>query len=143
MELGILDPIDPTSLALGHPVIDLEHRELCELYNELVRGRGGDLGSIILRLDEYARRHFVVEEEFYRAYDWPGLPRHRLQHREFLERVAALRAMQLPADGAVPRTVLAWIRSWLVGHIDREDRDGMAFLRSRGEQFSVAPGSAG
>lgn len=128
---GGIDPIEPGSLMVGQPVIDHQHRELCELFNQLVEGRG-DLGGAILRLDDYARRHFTVEEEFFRVYGWTGLDSHRRQHREFIERVADLRRMQLPADGRVPRTVLAWVRRWLVEHIDQEDRAGCAFLRDRG-----------
>ncbi|MCK6489061.1 MAG: hemerythrin family protein [Planctomycetes bacterium] len=126
-----LATLDPASLVLGQPVIDDEHRQLCALFNSLLAG-GGDLGGTILHLDEYSRLHFTIEEEFMRVYGWPGFADHRRMHREFSDQVMNLRRMQLPSDGKVPRTVLAWVRNWLVGHIDVEDRAVVAFLAGRG-----------
>lgn len=126
-----LATLDPATLVLGQVVIDDEHRQLCDLFNALLAGEG-DLGGTILRLDEYSRLHFAVEEEFMRVYGWPSIAEHRRQHHEFSDQVMALRRMQLPADGKVPRTVLAWVRNWLVGHIDVEDRAAVAFMAERG-----------
>lgn len=129
--IASLAKLDPSSLVLGQKVIDDEHCQLCDLFNALLAG-SGDLGGTILHLDEYSRLHFTVEEEFMRVYGWPSLDEHRRQHREFGEQVMALRRMQLPADGMVPRTVLAWVRNWLVEHIDVEDRAAAAFMIERG-----------
>lgn len=129
--LTALASLDPASLVLGQAVIDDEHRQLCELFNTLLAG-SGDLGGTILHLDEYSRLHFTVEEEFMRVYGWPALTDHRRMHREFSDQVLSLRRMQLPSDGKVPRTVLAWVRNWLVEHIDVDDRATVAFMADRG-----------
>ncbi|MDH5345033.1 MAG: bacteriohemerythrin [Gammaproteobacteria bacterium] len=76
--------------SVGVTSVDLEHRELIDLINDLhaVMGEGGDYDRIVAALGEiYAQisAHFALEEKFMRDTRYAGYPAHKGDHEKLLD----------------------------------------------------------
>lgn len=127
-------------MSTGIRQIDLQHQELIDIINELdsahLAGEAAHvLDEILPRLSAYVLFHFGTEESLIsglRGID-KHIEKHVSQHREFAEKVAAL-AAQRNAPGTMPGTApdlapfLDYLKSWLVDHIMKTDRELGALL---------------
>lgn len=115
------------TLATGVRQIDLQHQELIEIINELeaahVSGRQAEaLGEVLPRLSAYVLFHFATEEALLPAMAaCAHAEKHRQQHKEFADKVAALNAH--PVAAADLETLIAYLKCWLVEHIMKTDQD--------------------
>lgn len=110
----------PEPYRLQIRVIDHEHGRLFDLLGRL-NEKTLDARWILASLVDYADKHFLVEEEFMRAYDYPDLESHKAAHDVFRARVQQLMT-DLGISGDVSKTVRVFLESWLVNHIDKLDR---------------------
>jgi len=125
-------------LAVGFGRIDEQHRELFSRYDELLRecvaGRGRQsLVPLVDFLTGYAAEHFAEEERFMESYGYPGLDRHRREHGEFYDRIAAIR-LDLQLNGPSAAIVSAITHSlvdWLIRHVKQVDVQLGRFLADR------------
>jgi hemerythrin-like metal-binding protein len=118
---------------VGVAVIDGQHREMLEIVNRLLEGLrdGRDAGELVETLRELVRctEHNIATEE--RLMQEHGLApaHHAEEHRRLLE---AIRHFDLRLDPGGLADSASWLREWLLGHIDEEDRPFAELLRSRG-----------
>jgi hemerythrin-like metal-binding protein len=118
---------------VGVAVIDGQHREMLEIVNRLLEGLrdGRDAGELVETLRELVRctEHNIATEE--RLMQEHGLApaHHAAEHRRLLE---AIRRFNLRLDPGGLADSASWLREWLLGHIDEEDRPFAELLRSRG-----------
>ncbi len=123
------------SLAVGHPLIDSQHRSLFDQFGELLaaceQGRGLDrLRQLYAFLDSYVAQHFHAEEMMMRQYAYPQLEKHLAEHRIFTEKLAVLKQDLIengPSVQVLIRTNKALIY-WLTEHIREIDTRLAAFL---------------
>lgn len=119
--------------AVGVAVIDGQHREMLELVNRLLQGlgEGREREELVETLRELVRatEHNIATEE--RLMQEHGLaPAHHADaHTRLLE---AIRRFDLRLDPAGLAASASWLREWLLGHIDEDDRPFAEQLRSRG-----------
>lgn len=78
------------SFSVGVAAVDLEHRELIELINELHEriGEAADNDMTLAMLGEiYAQisAHFALEEKYMRESEYPQFPQHKEDHEELLD----------------------------------------------------------
>jgi hemerythrin len=78
------------SFSVGVAAVDLEHRELIELINELHEriGEAADTDMTLAMLGEiYAQisAHFALEEKYMRESEYPRFPEHKEDHEELLD----------------------------------------------------------
>jgi len=78
------------SFSVGVAAVDLEHRELIELINELHEriGAAADNDMTLAMLGEiYAQisAHFALEEKYMRESEYPQFPQHKEDHEELLD----------------------------------------------------------
>lgn len=76
--------------SVGIASVDLEHRDLIDLINDLhaVMGEGGGFERIVASLGEiYAQisAHFALEEKFMRDTRYAGYPAHKTDHEALLD----------------------------------------------------------
>lgn len=118
---------------VGVAVIDGQHREMLELVNRLLAGlrEGRDRAELVEVLRELVRatEHNIATEE--RLMQEHGLaPAHHAEsHSRLLE---ALRRFDLRLDPGGLADSASWLREWLLGHIDEDDRPFAEQLRARG-----------
>jgi hemerythrin-like metal-binding protein len=118
---------------VGVAAIDGQHREMFDITNRLLVGLrdGRDAGELVETLRELVRctEHNVATEE--RLMQEHGLApaHHAEEHRRLLE---AIRRFDLRLDPSGLAESTRWLREWLLGHIDEDDRPFAEQLRSRG-----------
>lgn len=116
-------------LAVGHPKIDEEHKELFAKINILMdamnQGKGRDeIGKTITFLGDYVVYHFKNEEDRMIAANYPQYPAHRLQHTEFLKDFMTIRK-EFEENGATSLLTIQLqqkVVNWLINHIGKTDR---------------------
>ena len=84
-----------SELSVGVRILDCDHRMLFEAINEIQAAVAKDedrrrTGSLLRRLERFTLTHFELEEEIMAATRYPGLARHRLDHRRVMEQMKAL-----------------------------------------------------
>ena len=119
--------------AVGVAVIDGQHREMLDLVNRLFAGlqAGRDRDELVETLRELVRateHNFATEERLMQEHGL-ALGHHHEEHQRLLE---AIRRFDLPLDAGGLGATARFLREWLLGHIDEDDRPFAEQLRSRG-----------
>ncbi len=120
-----------TDLAVDVPEIDGHHKTLMAISNELElaheRGQGSTvLGSILCRLSDFANYHFALEEHHLRILKCPDYEAHRAEHDRLLQQLGNLVHAYECGDAHVTDDTLAFLRTWLVIHIQKYDRNSLS-----------------
>ncbi len=126
------------ALAVGHPVIDEQHRELFaradDLIEAMMQGRAAaEMEELFVFLRDYCRDHFATEERLMASARYPGAADHAALHREFTRQFQELEEL-MDTKGASALVVLGTkdlIRGWLVNHVGSVDAKLAAFLKAR------------
>lgn len=115
-------------LAVGHPLIDTQHQELIQRFNDLLescrRGQGkSQVGRLFEFLDDYVLFHFTEEEQLMIRHGYPEREGHMQQHREFKTRLADLRNSLRQEGANTPLVVSAnqVLLDWIIRHIKQVD----------------------
>ena len=128
------------ALAVGHPVIDGQHRELFARAQALVDAfAGGDhaeVNRVFDFLGGYVIDHFTAEEGLMIESGFPGRGVHKAEHDRFIRDYRALRALfahhgPMPALEVKART---WLGDWLERHVAGADQRLGAHLSARLER---------
>jgi len=134
---GMVDMQWGPALELGHARIDADHRSLLETLNRLraaVRqGQGREeIQAVLLFLRDYAVSHFATEEGLMLQHGYPGAPAHLTAHADLVMQMSDLVADYRSGEARLTETLLAFLESWLVEHIQGMDRELGGYLRGRG-----------
>ncbi|MBO8450557.1 MAG: hemerythrin family protein [Spirochaetes bacterium] len=114
---------------LNIPEIDIQHKKLVALANELYDAVTGDperyklnMSKILKGLGDYTVYHFSSEEAFLKKYDYPALATHKLAHDNFItelnSQVKKLSVNSIEDGGRFYEYVV----SWVLTHIAKADR---------------------
>ena len=113
----------------GIEVIDLQHRRIVDMINDLHDqsvGQGGSrINEILRRMHEYVAEHFSFEEELMRAADYPYLHAHCQLHQRFLDRLEAMSGRHVGGED-IHKELSGFLTKWLTHHIGHEDQDYVA-----------------
>ncbi len=106
--------------SVRNEAIDLQHRELFRIANELygaTRAHRGEMavGGAIRSLLDYAHTHFAAEEELMRLRNCPDFAAHEAVHNALLAQVADYER-SYRRGGAVQGDVLPFLLGWLLDH---------------------------
>ena len=123
---------------IGYKDIDVQHRMLLDLLNELIDlidggGHPEQISSIFQRLCDYALLHFSNEERYLRAAGYPDLGPQEFDHSTFVHRLLALNQAYDPTDPLLLEETQTFLRNWFLDHILNADRarcqDVLALIR--------------
>jgi hemerythrin len=120
----------PSSLLIGVPAIDAEHRELISTLKALRTNPNASPGSeafseILDQLGRQIMTHFQNEERFFKQSSF-GMPadeirRHEQAHQAIVEQYAVL-CINLMQRKAMGRSeALEMVEHWVVGHVVHHD----------------------
>ena len=119
--------------AVGVTAIDGQHREMLNLVNDLFAGlqMGRERDELVETLRELVRatEHNIATEERLMQEHGLALGHHQAEHQRLLE---AIRRFDLPLDASGLGATGRFLREWLLGHIDEDDRPFAEQLRARG-----------
>ncbi len=116
-------------LNTGIDLMDRQHQRLVELINQLFQAMkdGGDrmlVGQVVDELVDYTVTHFRAEENLMKKHNYPDFEAHCLIHKNFIDQVAGYATKIKTGDRMPPADVYKFLKDWLVGHIEGQDRDG-------------------
>lgn len=120
---------DP-SLAMGHPVIDEQHRRLIAMVSALGTQSEAGAGQALQAAIDYAASHFRAEEELMARADYPYLPGHRAAHKE-LTRTLLAYAADYAREGGDLYNFRHLMFRWVRDHILDDDRRFAVFVAER------------
>lgn len=135
-------------MAVGHHVIDQQHRELFRRFDDLIEACRQACGKeriveLLGFLDAYVVTHFREEEGMMERCAYPGAEEHKAQHRYFIGRLDALKA-DLREKGVSTHLVISTnqiLLKWIIQHIKNIDVQFGAFLRTQPQARDLAGGA--
>lgn len=125
------------SLLTGYPIIDSQHREIfAQIESFLKSGRHGkskeQLNEMLAFIEDYINRHFIMEEELQKKYNYPDYNVHKQWHNEYRKQYLALKK-QLDHTGAqyqlAVKTIMFTV-DWLTNHINGTDKALATYIRN-------------
>jgi len=123
------------SMAIGHTLIDAQHKWLFALAKEALQPDVEKARGVILKLYRYTQVHFAKEEAMMKEADYPLLPEHVEQHEFLLDKVCAM-SESMTTDPSVLEELPALLARWLKDHIHCYDRACAPFVKmSKSEAF--------
>ena len=112
--------------SVGVPSVDLEHRDLINLINDLhgLLGEGATQEQVVTALGEiYAQisAHFALEEKFMRDVRYDGLDEHKEAHEELLDELRDIMD-RVEDDGSFEEERLSReLERWFTEHFRTQD----------------------
>ena len=125
-------------MSVGVASVDAEHQRLVEMIDELYEGVLADaaepaLNSVLDGLIEYTDVHFRNEEQLFEKAHYSRLAQHKAQHDELRRRVGQYREqVGNQKSTIVAAELLRFLKEWLAQHIQHDDKEACAFLKSKG-----------
>lgn len=124
------------SYEIGVNAIDMQHRQLVGMINELYEamkvGHGQDaVVHVLHELVDYVQLHFNTEEEIMRDHYYPGLEEHVLEHLELTRHVMDFAEEQRTGQRIKTIDLMNFLRDWLTEHITVRDKKFGEFLQRR------------
>ena len=124
------------ALCTGIQIIDMQHRALVRLLNDLnialSKKLDYQLPDIILSVIDYAKVHFATEEELLEKYGYLAIDAHKKEHDIFRRKVEELKSDQYIDTRKYAEELLFFIKGWLFHHVKDVDIQFSGFLTSKG-----------
>ncbi len=125
-----------SSLEIGVPVIDAQHRQIVDYINMLddaMRNHDHDeVRFVIEQLVEYTINHFSFEENMMEHGSYPFIDTHKQVHVNFTKRVNNYHERFKRGDD-VTRALMGDLKVWLENHIKRDDKDYSPYVKNIGK----------
>jgi hemerythrin-like metal-binding protein len=123
--------------SVGVDAADSQHFVLFEILNDLhaamMRGEGQAVtGPLLAALLKHTRDHFSGEEAMMAAAGYPGLEAHKALHRELTGKVEEYIQRHERGERMGNAKFLAFLRDWLIDHIQTADRNYGPWLNEHG-----------
>jgi len=114
-----------SSYALGIEIIDVQHKKLFNIMNEIYTAseNDSDIQKIIELFDEltkYSNYHFNEEETYFSFMSDENIEIHKQQHQFFIDEIEKIKQQCLRING-MSLELLYFLNDWLVNHIKIED----------------------
>lgn len=124
------------SLKIGVPLIDSEHKELCDridgLFTACGKGQGKEeLVEIVEFLEIYTIQHFSDEEKLQRSCGYPKVKEHKALHTFFTGKIADLKT-DIQNNGVNVATISKtnyFLMDWLLNHIQQVDAELAQYIK--------------
>ncbi len=115
------------SIAIGHAVIDEQHKTLVDIINKLHTAitdgsEKKDLQRIFMDLYRYSLYHFQEEDAIMNKSCYKLRREHQHEHESFVNELDALAAKVKNGDAQIGMEALNWLVGWLLNHISVTDK---------------------
>jgi methyl-accepting chemotaxis protein len=124
-------------LSVNITQIDDQHKKLIGMINELhkamkLKKSNSAMGSILDRLADYTVTHFATEEKLFAQYGYPEEKAHVELHRKLVAQVVDIQKKFKSGNAMISMELMAFLKDWLVNHIQGTDKKYSSFLREHG-----------
>ncbi|MCX6168934.1 MAG: bacteriohemerythrin [Ignavibacteriales bacterium] len=125
------------SYSVGVKDVDLQHKKLVELINNLhdgmKLGKGKEiLGSVLNELVSYTVYHFGFEEKLFEKYGYPETIIHKRQHADLVAQVKKFVEGYNNGGSVLTMDLMNFLKDWLTQHIAGSDKKYTSFFNSKG-----------
>jgi len=125
------------SYSVGIESIDNDHKKLLHLINNLQTAIDYKTDKLFERqtLDEvldYTKYHFRREEGLMENNGYPDFVPHKKKHEEMIEKVNDYVQAYEKGESDAIESLLTYLKSWLINHINGTDQEYSEFLISKG-----------
>lgn len=124
------------SYLLGITEIDLQHKKLLSLADDMYEIVNGDedslkvnLSKVLKSLTDYTVYHFTSEEEFMRKYGYPSADMHKSMHDNFIAEVTKQIKSLNTATKAEAERLYKFLASWVLNHIAKSDKVWAEYIK--------------
>lgn len=124
------------SYLLGIPEIDLQHKKLLSLADDMYEIVNGDedslkvnLSKVLKSLTDYTVYHFSNEEEFMKKYGYPSADMHKSMHDNFIAEVTKQIKSLNTATKAEAERLYKFLASWVLNHIAKSDKVWAEYIK--------------
>ena len=130
------------SLSVGFERMDTEHKELFRKIEELVAAINQHtckykITDVIKFLEDYAKDHFTMEEDYMKQLGYPEYSQHKAEHENFVVSLSELKEdlRKIKDSGSHAGSYELSVATdqvlvdWLLDHIAKVDRKLAGFLR--------------
>ncbi|QSX32039.1 bacteriohemerythrin [Shewanella avicenniae] len=123
-------------LDLGLLEINRQHQTLVNLVNELYYLLQHNYGAasikrVVQGLIDYTANHFKYEETLFELFDYRHQQEHSNIHRRLVGQVLDFQR-RVEAGENIGDELMSFLKSWLINHIQKEDRAYCEHFKSRG-----------
>nr|WP_319511785.1 bacteriohemerythrin [uncultured Draconibacterium sp.] len=113
-------------LSVGNPEVDKDHKELLDIYNQLVDfidtgGKREEFAEILSKMTDYCLCHFKKEEEYMKQLAYPELEKHVNYHRQYIYKVSMYNVDFLGDNPPAPEEIIRFLEKWWRHHILKVD----------------------
>lgn len=124
---------------VGHDVIDAQHRKIVEFINRLNSiGCSSDqyklIYDIFKDLVAYTQVHFHTEEQLMREHGYTESAEHKEKHLSFVKQITRFMKDFKEEKKNVTGDLLVLLKSWLLEHIQQEDKKLARFIQEKTKQ---------
>ena len=126
-----------SNLSVNVAEIDLQHRKLVSMINELGEamklGKGKEvLEKIINGLSDYAVMHFQTEENYFNKFGYPDAVNHKREHAAFIEKVTNFKDGYKKGTLSLSIEIMNFLSDWLGNHITKTDKQYSKYFNDKG-----------
>lgn len=123
-----------SSLELGIPLVDAQHRTLCSYINALHRAMQQHqskqvLQELLVNLRDYTVTHFSTEEQYFGHSNYPDTEAHKKVHHNFVEKIKNFEQQVQKGSAMLSIELLDFLKDWLIKHIQGTDRQYVSFVQ--------------
>lgn len=107
--------------------IDEQHKKLIGIINRLndamKAGKGKTALAVLLKeVADYTVYHFGTEEKYMTQFNYAGKDRHKIEHKNLLEKVVTLAKDLDSGKVTITLDVMNFLKDWLAKHIMGTDK---------------------
>jgi len=113
-----------STLEIGQPLIDMQHKQLLDQMNALVAALNANsdlkhIKHLLQFLDMYIENHFGYEEQCMHLQQCPVAGQNKAAHEQFKIRLEGIRSMieQQRPSGIIAQKISTDLLNWFVNHI--------------------------
>jgi len=124
---------------IGVEEIDRQHRELFELFGDLMEAKGfyrdeHKVMHTLKKISHYVNKHFFDEEGCMRRHNYPFLEEHISQHKSIVTQIKnAIKNSESSPD--LKQNLEELLFAWISKHIIVEDRDFACWAKENNIKF--------
>jgi hemerythrin-like metal-binding protein len=114
-------------LSIGNTDIDIDHKRLVDIYNELIdyvvsKDNREEFAMILSKMTEYCLDHFKKEEKYMQKMSYPKLSEHKKLHKDFSYKVAMYNIDLLVGDPHEIKNIIKYLNKWWIDHVLNTDK---------------------
>ncbi len=125
------------AISTGVADVDADHKKLIDLLNQIFISSYAGVSSemldkILKELMDYTIYHFDREEKYLKEHGYPLLAEHNIQHEKLKDQLREIisKVNESNLENLSDETY-AFLRGWLIDHIQAHDLEYAKFLRSK------------